>query len=40
MIGWDRRVSIAFRGGIFMGSFDVRVFAIRRRPGRRVFEVR
>ena len=23
-----------------MSSFDVRVFAIRRRPGRRVFEVR
>src|ERR1019366_6781137 len=23
-----------------VGSFDVRVFAIRRRPGRRVFEVR
>jgi hypothetical protein len=27
-------------GGISMSSFDVRVFAIRRRPGRRVFEVR
>lgn len=27
-------------GGIPMSSFDVRIFAIRRRPGRRVFEVR
>jgi hypothetical protein len=31
---------VQFQGRDFMGSFDVRVFAIRRRPGRRVFEVR
>jgi hypothetical protein len=28
------------RGGIPVSSFDVRVFAIRRRPGRKAFEVR
>jgi hypothetical protein len=27
-------------GRLFMGSFDVRVFTIRRRPGRSAFEVR
>ena len=26
--------------GVYVSSFDVRVFAIRRRPGRKAFEVR
>jgi hypothetical protein len=29
-----------FTGGLFMNSFDVRVFTIRRRPGHQTFEVR
>jgi integrase len=37
--GWDRVVLVTCRG-ITVSSFDVRVFAIRRRPGRKTFEVR
>jgi len=37
--GWDREVPV-ITGGITVSSFDVRVFAIRRRPGRKAFEVR
>jgi hypothetical protein len=36
----DEVPDITFRGGVSVTSFDVRVFAIRRRPGRKVFEVR
>jgi len=38
--GWDREVPVTSWGGIAVSSFDVRVFAIRRRPGRKAFEVR
>jgi hypothetical protein len=38
--GWDREVPVISRGGTPVSSFDVRVFAIRRRPGRKAFEVR
>jgi integrase len=37
---WDRELPVTSRGGIPVSSFDVRVFAIRRRPGRKTFEVR
>src|SRR6266516_569610 len=37
---WDRVVRVISRGRITVDSFDVRVFAIRRRPGRKTFEVR
>jgi hypothetical protein len=37
--GWDREVPVII-GGITVSSFDVRVFAIRRRPSRKAFEVR
>ena len=37
--GWDREVPVTCRG-FTVGSLDVRVFAIRRRPGRKAFEVR
>jgi integrase len=36
---WDREVPVTCRG-ITVSSFDVHVFAIRRRPGRKAFEVR
>jgi len=38
--GWDREVPVVPGGWITVSSFDVRVFAIRRRPGRETFEVR
>ena len=37
---WDRELPVTSKGGIPVSSFDVRVFAIRRRPGRKTFEVR
>src|SRR6266581_2578487 len=46
LAGWDSRDRLEFRYSAdhaqegSVSSFDVRVFAIRRRPGRRVFEVR
>ncbi|HEV3292390.1 MAG TPA: hypothetical protein VG123_25750 [Streptosporangiaceae bacterium] len=36
---WDREVPVISRG-VTVSSFDVRVFAIWRRPGRKAFEVR
>ena len=40
VMGLSDEVPVTFRGGVSVTSFDVRVFAIRRRPGRKVFEVR
>jgi hypothetical protein len=41
MIGWSFPVLPIFcQGGIFVNPFDVRIYAIRRRQARRVYEVR
>ena len=40
MIGWFCKAGQIPGEGISVSSFDVRVFAIRRRPGRMSFEVR
>jgi len=37
---WDWIVRFLSLAGGTVSSFDVRVFAIRRRPGRKTFEVR
>ena len=39
-MGLGHEVPVTSRGGIPVSSFDVRVFAIRRRPGPKTFEVR
>lgn len=39
MVGLGPEVPVV-TGGIAVSSFDVRVFAIRRRPARKAFEVR
>jgi hypothetical protein len=39
-MGLGDEVPATFGGGVSVSSFDVRVFAIRRKPGRTAFEVR